>query len=81
MQSKMYPNWTGIIVLIHFVGYDRNAEDADGDDFEAYDSEIGYRNLAEKLKNFENMFSRTSMEGVIYQLAKILFYQSFSMSK
>lgn len=40
-----------------------------------------YRNLADKLQNFENLFSESSMEGVIYQLAKVLFYQSFSMSK
>lgn len=40
-----------------------------------------YRNLMEKLQNFENLFAKASMESVIYQLAKVLFYQSFSISK
>ncbi|XP_065225514.1 uncharacterized protein LOC135849167 isoform X2 [Planococcus citri] len=43
-------------------------------------SEKDYKNLAEKLQGFESLFSESSMEGVIYELAKVLFYQSFSMN-
>ncbi|XKL60261.1 hypothetical protein PGB90_001277 [Kerria lacca] len=38
------------------------------------------KNLNEKLQNFESLFSKSSMEEVIYHLAKILFYQSFSIN-
>lgn len=63
--------------------YDHNQEDMDGVENDGLDVETekeDYRNLMEKLQNFENLFAKASMESVIYQLAKVLFYQSFSIS-
>lgn len=68
-------------------GYHRERDDEEIDAENNSDNNEGkirltekdYQSLIEKLQLFENLFSEASMEEVIYELAKVLFSQSFTM--